>query len=330
MKKNNETYSKGIYDGNKPYVFISYAHEDTKSMENIKSLFEAYGIRYWYDKGLHSGDDWNKVIANHLFKATACVVLLSPESVKSVYVKNELSFAMSHNIPVHALKIKEFDIPIDIQIMTGATQRIDDSKGYEEKLIESLSEDVRTGNHKRTSYLMYKVFKKIRAIAKFVGIAVIAVLVLMSLFSGVSDDAPTLKKTGAVMPSFSDFAMIEACTKKIKGEEITYEYTLNESVETQATKELVNEYINLLTTEYDYIQRGEKIFDGKNVSKWYWFEYTGTEFVTDRTGAFADGTEMGSHDIAINIWNNESRTYLKIFTSQEIEEVNNGEVFEDN
>jgi len=280
---------------------------------------------------LHSGDDWNRVIADRLFKSSACVVLLSPASVKSVYVKNELSFAIAHNIPVHALKIKNFDIPIDIEIMTGSTQRIDDSKNYEQKLIDSLTEDVRNGKRHRTSLLMFRFLKKLRKILKFLGKALavmVVALAMVTLFSDSSDDVPAVNRTGAVIPSFSDFAGVDSREKKNKGEEITYLYTLDNGVESAETKALVDEYINLLTKEYNYRYLGEKFFDGDMKSEWYWFEYTGAEFVTDRTGAFQDGTKMGSHDVAVNVWDAEDRTYLKIYTSQEIEEVNNGEVFE--
>lgn len=330
MKKSSRYSGKGIYEGNEPYVFISYAHEDDQAMKDIKSLFENFGIRYWYDQGLHSGDDWNSVIAERLFKSSACVVLLSPTSVKSVYVKNELSFAIAHEVPVHALKVKEFDIPIDIEIMTGSTQRIDDSKNYEQKLIDSLSEDVHSGKGHRMSFMMFRTLKKLKKILKIFSKALIALVVILAiatLFSDSSDGVPTVDKSSAVIPSFSDFADVDSREKKNKGEEITYLYTLDNSVESAETRELIDEYINLLTTEYSYRYLGEKIFDSDMKSEWYWFEYTGAEFVTDRTGVFQDGTKMGSHDVAINIWNAEDRTHFKIYTSQEIEEVNNGEVF---
>ena len=75
--------SSGIYEGNEPYLFISYSHKDTYALERVKTIFDDSKIRYWYDNGLHSGDDWNLIIANRLRNASVCLLLLSPNSASS-------------------------------------------------------------------------------------------------------------------------------------------------------------------------------------------------------------------------------------------------------
>jgi len=98
--------------------------------------------RYWYDNGLHSGDDWNMVIAKHLKGSAACLLLLSPNSAESEYVKNELNFAMNHRIPIHTLLLKQFDLPLDIEMMTGRIQMVEMEGNFQTKLIKALPPEI--------------------------------------------------------------------------------------------------------------------------------------------------------------------------------------------
>ncbi len=134
----------GMYEGNDPYLFISYSHRDYNCLNEIKVLLETHHIRFWYDNGLHSGDDWNLVIAKRLKDAAACLLLLSPESAESEYVKNELNFALSRRIPIHTLLLDRFPIPIDIEMMLGRLQMIERVDGYENRLLKSIPPELYT------------------------------------------------------------------------------------------------------------------------------------------------------------------------------------------
>lgn len=45
------------YEGNEPYLFISYSHNDSQSLTAVINVLKTNNIRYWFDNGLHSGDD---------------------------------------------------------------------------------------------------------------------------------------------------------------------------------------------------------------------------------------------------------------------------------
>ena len=134
--------SSGIYEGNEPYLFISYSHKDTYALERVKTIFDDSKIRYWYDNGLHSGDDWNLIIANRLRNASVCLLLLSPNSASSEYVKNELNFAMNHRIPIHTLLLSSFELPPDIEMMTGRIQMVQMQGDYAPKLLKPIPAEI--------------------------------------------------------------------------------------------------------------------------------------------------------------------------------------------
>lgn len=125
-----------------PYLFISYSHKDQTELESVKKVLDSQNIRYWYDDGLHSGDDWNLEIAAHLQDAAACLLLLSIHAARSEYVKNELNFAQSHRIPIHILLLHEFELPIDIEMMTGRIQMTRMTGDYYKTLLKSLPGEV--------------------------------------------------------------------------------------------------------------------------------------------------------------------------------------------
>lgn len=132
-----------MYEGIEEYIFISYSHLDGEFLDEIIDLFEQYNVRYWYDAGLNSGNDWNLVIAEHLEKASACLVLLSLNSSESDYVKNELNFAINHRIPIHTLCLKKFCIPNDIEMMLGRIHMLSKlDANYKEKLLQALPPDI--------------------------------------------------------------------------------------------------------------------------------------------------------------------------------------------
>lgn len=133
------------FAGEDPYVFISYSHRDDTVLSEVLAVLGHQGIRYWYDNGLNSGDDWNSVIAHRLESSTICLLLLSPNSAASDYVKNELQFAINHRIPIHTLLVAEFDIPSDIEIMITRIQAITMTEGFGERLSEAFPPDVFEG-----------------------------------------------------------------------------------------------------------------------------------------------------------------------------------------
>lgn len=130
--------SSVIYEGNEPYIFISYSHKDQKALASVKSVLIENNIRFWYDDGLHSGNDWNMVIAKHLNNATACLLLLSSNSAESEYVKNELIFAENHKIPIHPLLVQSFVFPLDIEMILGRKQIIEMTEDYSRELLKGL------------------------------------------------------------------------------------------------------------------------------------------------------------------------------------------------
>lgn len=76
-----------------PHVFISYARDDEKTARLFAAGFQREGFAVWWDDALHSGDTFDEVIETQLRAAKAVIVLWSPRSVASRWVRAEATLA---------------------------------------------------------------------------------------------------------------------------------------------------------------------------------------------------------------------------------------------
>lgn len=71
------------YEGNEPYIFISYAHRDSEIMYPILATLSEKGYRIWYDEGIEPGAEWTDDIANHIAGSAVILAFISPRSMDS-------------------------------------------------------------------------------------------------------------------------------------------------------------------------------------------------------------------------------------------------------
>lgn len=135
-------YTTDIYEGTEPFLFISYSHKNASEIKEVCTFLQKNGVRFWYDDGLKSGNDWNAVIASHIYNASSFLLLLSADSASSKFVKDELAFAANHGIPIHAVKLQDFTLPIDIELPLSSVHILNSFKGNEEKLLRDLPAEI--------------------------------------------------------------------------------------------------------------------------------------------------------------------------------------------
>src|SRR5262245_18995017 len=122
-------------------LFLSYAHQDTKRAETLAGLLEAAGATVWWDRRMVAGDKIHDVIEEEIEKAKAIIVLWSPISVKSDWVRGEAQTAheLAKLIPI---KIEECKLPINYRGIH--TPEVYKNKDELNKLAQMLSEKFRS------------------------------------------------------------------------------------------------------------------------------------------------------------------------------------------
>lgn len=81
-----------------PYFFVSYSREDTVKQRRIVKELRERGLNIWVDiENLNPGTPtWEREIEKAIRGATGIIVLLSPESNNSEWVRREISFGEQH------------------------------------------------------------------------------------------------------------------------------------------------------------------------------------------------------------------------------------------
>lgn len=127
------------YEGNEPYIFFSYCHEDGGQVYPVIEQMASDGYRIWYDDGLHPGDEWPERIAWMLKGCAICVAALSQKFSESHNCKNELTFAINNQKGLLVIKLEDFPMSMGMRLQLANTQyiekyRYDSESGFFEKL----------------------------------------------------------------------------------------------------------------------------------------------------------------------------------------------------
>lgn len=91
------------YEGDEPYIFVSYKHADWKLVYPVISRLHDAGFNIWYDANLTKGKYYDIEIADHIGKADLFVTFITEEVVKCSrdqddYLVKELSVAIDEKI----------------------------------------------------------------------------------------------------------------------------------------------------------------------------------------------------------------------------------------
>lgn len=76
-------------------IFISHSSKDEELASRVVSYLEKAGLDVWYDqRDVHPGAGWNDPIGEGLSESDAMVVLLTPSSLDSEFIRREIDYAL--------------------------------------------------------------------------------------------------------------------------------------------------------------------------------------------------------------------------------------------
>lgn len=120
-----------------PFFFMSYSREDTVKQRRILRELRERGVNVWVDvENLTPGTPtWEREIEKAIREATGIVVLLSPESNNSEWVRREISFGEQHRKRIFPVLI-EGDDDTSTPLRLSNHQRVDLRTQFESGLDE--------------------------------------------------------------------------------------------------------------------------------------------------------------------------------------------------
>lgn len=88
-------------------VFLSYGREDAALMQQVEKTLREAGFTIWTDRGITPGSpSWKAAIEQAILDAHCIVVLFSPDSIESRWVRAELDYADAQSKPIYPLLIR--------------------------------------------------------------------------------------------------------------------------------------------------------------------------------------------------------------------------------
>ena len=120
-----------------PYFFISYSREDTVKQGRVVRELRERGLNIWVDiENLTPGTPtWEREIERAIRGATGIIVLLSPESNNSEWVRREISFGEQHRKRIFPVLI-EGNADASTPLRLANHQRVDLRTKFESGLDE--------------------------------------------------------------------------------------------------------------------------------------------------------------------------------------------------
>jgi adenylate cyclase len=95
-------------------IFVSYSRTDKAAVAPLVAALEAQGWSVWWDPEITPGDEFDKLIGAELEGARAVVVVWSPASVDSRWVKGEARDAADRGVLV-PVRVENARLPIDVR-----------------------------------------------------------------------------------------------------------------------------------------------------------------------------------------------------------------------
>ena len=109
------------YEGDRPFVFISYSHQNSETVLETITKLKDKRLRLWYDEGIPAGSDWPSNIERHMHDCEAVVFFVSGPSLISPNCLSEIRTALKKENPkpVFFVKLEDVIIPKEEDVKNG-------------------------------------------------------------------------------------------------------------------------------------------------------------------------------------------------------------------
>lgn len=126
-----------------PAAFFSYSREDSDFALKLAGNLRTAGANVWLDQlDIVAGQRWDRSVEDALSKCPRLLVILSPASVNSTNVMDEVSFALEEKKTVIPVVYRDCTIPFRLRRLQYVDFRQDYTRGLEE-LLKTLAPEQR-------------------------------------------------------------------------------------------------------------------------------------------------------------------------------------------
>ena len=132
------------YQGSKPYLFISYSHENMREVFNTIRKLNSNRYRIWYDEGIEPGNEWPEEVGRAILNCSQFMVFMSPTAVNSRNVRNEINLATSDAKSILVIYLQETELSEGLRLQIGTVQNLNRYEMTEPEFLDKLKKVLST------------------------------------------------------------------------------------------------------------------------------------------------------------------------------------------
>ena len=107
------------YEGDQPYIFISYAHANSPAVMEVAQELSDQGYRIWYDEGIEVGSEWPEYIAQRLAASGLMIAFISNAYMRSDNCRKEMHYALTKRIPTINIFLEDTQMTPGMEMQIG-------------------------------------------------------------------------------------------------------------------------------------------------------------------------------------------------------------------
>ena len=137
----------------KASTFVSYARDDSQFALRLVNDLKSAGAIVWLDQlDIAPGQRWDRTVEEALAACPRVLVVLSPSSVESNNVMDEVSFALEQGKVVIPVLHRDCTIPLRLRRMQYVDMKTEYERGLEQ-VLKTLNVDKRASDSKPTLFI---------------------------------------------------------------------------------------------------------------------------------------------------------------------------------
>ena len=113
---------KYVYEGYKPFAFLSHSHCDLHRVRYYIEGLHRAGFRIWFDTGIFTGASWPENRAFHIQECECFICFMSDDSINSFEMIDELRFAESFKKHILLVYLEECVLPPALEMKCSMLQ----------------------------------------------------------------------------------------------------------------------------------------------------------------------------------------------------------------
>jgi len=191
------------YQGDEPYVFVCYAHEDSDVVYPEIARLHEQGINLWYDEGISAGQNWRAAIGESLLGANRVLFYISRQSLESDHCDREINLALDKGKEIVPVYLEDVELTPDLMVGLTRVQALhrDQDASYQQHLLNALGRSTPTVKPQEIGKTEDTHSLAIRRGGYLVGVLLLFVIGFIAVQQFRSSDVATIDdKSIAVLP----------------------------------------------------------------------------------------------------------------------------------